>query len=445
MAREVTPKPEEQRRRQALTVTWGGLGVNIFLATLKFICGYVGNSQAVIAAAVHTLSDCLTDVMLLIGIPFWTAPPDRAHPHGHRRIETVITAIVAAVLAAGAGIFVFRALTTLKERHDAPEWIAFVAALISVAGKEGLYRWTVAVGRRIKSSALIANAWEHRFDGFSSILVAVAVATARLGGPKWAFLDHVGAVIVAIFILRMAWHIGWPALSELVDTGASQAVQRQIRDIALATDGVEHVHAIRTRYAGSALLVDLHIMVDGSLTVSAGHHISEVVKQRLIKEGPDLLDAVVHLEPCDAKNKRTKILFLCTGNSCRSQMAEGWAWNLKAQTVRAYSAGIEPRGLDPRAVKVMAEAGVDISRQRSKHVNEFKGFDLDRVVTLCASASERCPAFPGGVKVVHVDFDDPEELAVGARTDEEALGHYRRVRDEIKEFVARLPDELSAL
>jgi arsenate reductase len=139
-----------------------------------------------------------------------------------------------------------------------------------------------------------------------------------------------------------------------------------------------------------------------------------------------------------------KVLFLCTGNSCRSQMAEGWARKLKGDTIESYSAGIETHGLNPKAVQVMAEAGVDISAHRSKHVRELSGVAFDYVVTVCGNAQESCPVFSGKTKVVHVGFDDPPRLAKEARTEEEALSHYRRVRDEIRKFVETLPESLSA-
>jgi len=139
---------------------------------------------------------------------------------------------------------------------------------------------------------------------------------------------------------------------------------------------------------------------------------------------------------------RLRILFLCTGNSCRSQMAEGWARHLKADSVEAYSAGIETHGLNPNAVKVMAEAGVDISHHRSKHLDEVKHVPFDYVITVCDNAHESCPLFPGRTKVVHVGFDDPPRLAKTAKTEDEALNHYRRVRDEIREFVSELPANL---
>ena len=137
-----------------------------------------------------------------------------------------------------------------------------------------------------------------------------------------------------------------------------------------------------------------------------------------------------------------KILFLCTGNSCRSQMAEGFARQLKGDAVEPYSAGLEPRGLDPNAVKVMAEAGVDISHQRPKHFSELMHIPFDYVVTVCSRAYEACPTFPGTAKLVHVDLDDPPALAKNACTEKEALEHYRRVRDEIRAFVQELPQAL---
>ena len=139
---------------------------------------------------------------------------------------------------------------------------------------------------------------------------------------------------------------------------------------------------------------------------------------------------------------KPKVLFLCTGNSCRSQMAEGFARHLKGDVIEAYSAGIERHGMNPRAVKAMAEAGVDITGQRSKNVEELKDVKFDYVVTVCDNANETCPVFPGKTKRLHVSFDDPPRLAKTASTEEEAMGHYRRVRDEIRAFVQRLPGAL---
>jgi len=139
---------------------------------------------------------------------------------------------------------------------------------------------------------------------------------------------------------------------------------------------------------------------------------------------------------------KKKVLFLCTGNSCRSQMAEGWAKHLKSDVIEAYSAGIETHGLNPNAVKVMRESGVDISGHKCKLAQDLQGIEFDYVVTVCGHANETCPFFPAKTKIVHVGFDDPPRLAKKAKTEEEALGHYRRVRDEIKDFVKKMPENL---
>ena len=302
-SREAHPTEELRKAGQARRITWVGLVANLLLCAAKFACGIVGKSQALVADAVHSLSDCSTDVAILVGIPYWSAPADKGHPHGHRRIETAVTASIAIVLAGvGAGL-VWKALTTLQEHHEsAPGLITLAAALASIFVKEVLYRWTNSVGKRAKSPALIANAWHHRSDSLSSIPVVFAVAGARIG-PSWWFLDHVGAVVVSVFIFSAAWKIGWPALKQLVDAGAPEKAREQIRKIALGVEQVCHIHAVRTRYMGDELAVDLHIKVDGELTVREGHDISELVKRRLLDEGPDLVDVVVHLEPCDEEHK----------------------------------------------------------------------------------------------------------------------------------------------
>jgi arsenate reductase (thioredoxin) len=143
-----------------------------------------------------------------------------------------------------------------------------------------------------------------------------------------------------------------------------------------------------------------------------------------------------------ATTGKIKVLFLCTGNSCRSQMAEGFARALKGDAIEPHSAGVEPHGLNPLAVKAMAEAGVDITGQQSKHVDDVKDVGFDYVVTVCDSARESCPVFPGRAKMVHREFDDPPRLAAAARSEDEAMPHYRRVRDEIRAFIETLPKSL---
>jgi len=285
--------------RQTARVTWVGLGVNVVLGAAKLTAGLLAGSQALVADAVHSLSDMSTDIAVLVGVRYWSRPPDETHPHGHRRLETLITVTIALVLAGSALGLTWRAIVTLSERHlMRPSPAALAMACGAIATKDLLYRWTLRVGRRIRSPALIANAWHHRSDSFSSVPVALALGWAMLS-PAWSFLDHVAAVVVSLLLLQAAWRIGMPALGQLADRGAPPVTRGRIERLALQTPGVRRVHKIRTRYLGPALHVDLHVMVDPELTVREGHHIAEQVKRRLLSRGPDVVDVVVHLEPCD--------------------------------------------------------------------------------------------------------------------------------------------------
>ena len=278
-------------------ITLWGLAVNLALCCIKFVFGVLGSSQALVADGVHSLSDSVTDISVLIGVQFWSAPPDESHPYGHRRIETLVTVLIGIVLGAvGIGLG-YRAVATLQEGHaTTPGWVAFAAACISIVAKEWLYRWTVRIGRRIKSSALLANAWHHRSDVLSSVPVVVAVLGTRVW-PGWEFLDQIAAVIVSVLILYAAWEIALPAFRHLIDAGASRRERETILAIAASTDGVIAVHGLRTRFLGPELYVDLHVLVDGDLSVSEGHGIAHIVKQRLIEEGPGIVDVLVHVEP----------------------------------------------------------------------------------------------------------------------------------------------------
>ena len=294
-----TRTEDQSNASAARRVTWAGLAVNAVLFAAKLAAGLMADSQALVADAVHSLSDGITDVAVLVGAGFWSRPPDPDHPYGHRRIETIVTIIVGAVLG-GVGIgIVYDALITLRNHvgpTSQPGLAALAVALVSVFVKEALFRWTFAVGRRIKSSALKANAWHHRSDALSSVPAVIAVGIAALF-PSWSLVDHVGAIVVSMFILQAAWKISWPALRELVDAGAPEAVCREIYAIACSVDGVRDAHNLRTRYVGARLQLDLHVLIDGAISVRRGHDIAEAVSRRIVERGPDVVDVVVHVEP----------------------------------------------------------------------------------------------------------------------------------------------------
>jgi len=280
-------------------VTWWGLIINLGLSGLKFVTGIIGSSQAVVADAVHSLSDLSTDFAVIFGVKFWSAPPDDKHPYGHGRIETLITlgiGIVLALVAIGIGK---NALFTIREVHiRQPEWIAITGPLISILVKEFLYRWTRNVGRKSNSPAVVANAWHHRSDALSSLPVLIAVIAAEIE-PELAFLDHVGALIVSLFILKVAWDTAKPALAELSGQGADPVTCQKIEEIVSGLDGVQGLHAVRTRKLGSDVYVDLHVLVPGDITVNRGHDIAEKVKVELIEQEPLITDVIVHIEPAD--------------------------------------------------------------------------------------------------------------------------------------------------
>jgi cation diffusion facilitator family transporter len=300
--KKISKNSATSREAYLRTVTWVGLLINLMLAAIKFAAGYFGRSQAVIADAIHSLTDTTTDFAVIAGSHFWSRPPDECHPYGHRRLETLVTVFIGLMLAA-AGIGIgWDAVSSLQEKDSSsPGWIALLAAMISILTKEILYRWTAVAGKRIKSPALAANAWHHRTDAISSIPVLIAVGGALIF-PSWSFLDRVGAVVVSIFIMHAALKIIWPGISELIDAGAPKDIQKKITNIACNSRGVQEVHKVRTRYISTSILVDMHIVVDGSISVREGHTIADEVENRIIDGIPNVLGVVIHVDPPDVEN-----------------------------------------------------------------------------------------------------------------------------------------------
>ncbi|MCF8105498.1 MAG: cation diffusion facilitator family transporter [Desulfohalobiaceae bacterium] len=284
--------PEKVRR-----VTWLGFAVNIGLSFFKVGAGYFGGSRAVLADGVHSLTDCFTDLMVIAGSFYWSRPPDETHPYGHQRLETIISICIGLILLLAALGIGWEAIKTIAvEHHKGPHWIALLAAGVSVLIKEWLYRITAAVGKRVKSLALVANAWHHRLDSISSVPALAAVGVTFFF-PALAVIDHIGAVVVSVLIFYSAGMIVWNGMKELMDVGAPYETCRKIEGIALQNPAVHDVHGIRTRYMGSSLQVDLHCVVDGSLSVLEGHAIARDIRRKILEQGPDVLEVVVHVEP----------------------------------------------------------------------------------------------------------------------------------------------------
>lgn len=300
--------PEKETVETVRRVTYAGMAVNVVIALLKGVAGVACSSQALLADAVHSLSDLVTDFAVVLGVRYWAAPADERHPYGHGKIEAVVAVAIGIALAAVAfGIGRNAALRLLDVAgggdSPAPGALAFLIAVVSIAAKEAVYRRTLAVARRIHSTALKANAWHHRSDAISSVPVALALAVSYFA-PSLGWVDSVGALVVAVFILDAAWGIVRPAVEELTDAempGKSAAVER----IALGVKGVESCHHVRTRRYGAAFEADLHIHVDAALSVAEGHAIGHAVSDALLASDLGVIDAVVHVEPASAGDCRS--------------------------------------------------------------------------------------------------------------------------------------------
>jgi cation diffusion facilitator family transporter len=280
-------------------ITWVGIWVNLVLSIAKILAGVFGHSRALIADGVESGMDIVTSMVLVVGSRFWSAPPDKDHPYGHRRIETIITLGIGLVVGLVGVSIVYNALSALKTgANSQPSVLALVVAIGTVVSKELLYRWSSREGKKIRSMSVVANAWHHRSDAISSIPVVLSVAGSLIF-PSWTFLDAVGALIAGGFILKACGEISWPALREMADTGADEKVLEQLRDLALGVPGVKSIHDLRTRYVGSSIHVDLHVVVDPAISVLEGHGIGDEVVERLKAELPDVIDVLVHVDPTD--------------------------------------------------------------------------------------------------------------------------------------------------
>ncbi len=288
---------ESVKIRQVRGVTLAGMAVNVGIAAAKAVAGWMCSSQALVADAVHSLSDLVTDAAVVLGVKFWVAPADDEHPYGHGKIEALVTLFIALALAVVAYELGAAAVRRLAAGTEAarPDLAACAVAVASIVLKELLFRWTRRVARRVKSTALEANAWHHRSDALSSVPVAAAVAAAWLV-PSLAWADSAGAILVAVFILRVSWQLSMPALQELVDADIDSKAAAVVA-VAARVPGVRGVHKARARRYGGSFQVDLHVQVDPSLSVAEGHDIGHAVKEAVCSAGLDVNDAVVHVEP----------------------------------------------------------------------------------------------------------------------------------------------------
>lgn len=290
------------REKEIYRVTIAGTVVNVLLTVFKFVAGVLGASAAMIADAVHSLSDLLTDFVVLLFVKLSSRPADSDHPYGHGKYETLATAMVAIALLAAGGVLLSEGVQKIVaaihgEQLVMPGKIALWAALVSIAAKEGVYWITIAVAKRVDSSALRANAWHHRTDALSSVATALGIGCALLFGGKWAILDPIAAVLVSVFILVAAAKLLYEAVQDLLEKSLPKEVEQEIREIVEADHDMSELHNLRTRRVGAVYSIEMHLRMRGSTSLYEAHRHSMLLEQRLRKRfGQDTLISV-HLEP----------------------------------------------------------------------------------------------------------------------------------------------------
>lgn len=294
---QTAQEADTRRYLAARKSTLISIAVNLVLTMLQVAVGFFGRSQALMADGLHSFSDLLSDILVLIANRHGTRSADENHPYGHARIETATTLILGILMGVMGLALLYAAGSRLQQPfqiqrvHFMTLWIA----LATLFAKEMLFRYMIAVAKRVRSQMLVANAWHSRSDAASSLVVSVGIA-GNLAG--YTFLDLLAAALVAFMIVRMGWQIGYEAFSELVDTGLSEEGVAEIQATLASTPGVIGVHELRTRKMGNQALVDAHILVDPKISVSEGHFIAESARSRVLKNH-DVLNVMVHVDPED--------------------------------------------------------------------------------------------------------------------------------------------------
>lgn len=287
----------QERSEASQRVTLVGAVLNLLLSVLKLVVGWMANSAALVADGIHSLSDLASDALVWFAARHAGEAPDEEHPYGHGRFETAATLGLGILLGIVAlGIVWDAVLRAASGVHSVPGMLAIYAALISILTKEALYWYTIAVARRVNSEMLRANAWHHRSDAISSVVVLIGIAGAMAG---WPYLDSLAAVIVGIMVAKIGWDLGWEAMQELVDAALDPEQVRLAKETILAVDGVRSVHMLRTRRHGHQAAADVHVQVDPRLSVSEGHMISQAVEDELKATIESINDVTVHIDPED--------------------------------------------------------------------------------------------------------------------------------------------------
>ena len=291
-----------ERQSQIYRVTlWGG-AVNVVLLAIKFVAGIMGHSAAMVADAVHSLSDFVTDIIVLAFVHISGKPQDKSHDYGHGKYETFAMTFVALVLLAVALGIIYEGFVKITawangEQLKAPGVLALWAALVSIVMKEGIFRFTIKKAKELNSQAVEANAWHHRSDALSSIGTALGIGGAIFLGQRWAVLDPVASVIVGLFIVKVSLELLKSGFGDLMEQSLPDEVEQEILQLAGSIQGVEEPHELRTRRIGSRYAIELHVLMDGDIPLSEAHDKASEVEDLLRKQYGEETHVVVHVEP----------------------------------------------------------------------------------------------------------------------------------------------------
>lgn len=294
---------EKERSALAKKVTWVGFFTNTILTIFKIFAGIQGHSAAMLADGVHSLSDFMTDIVVLVGFQFIEKPADEKHQYGHGKYETIATLVISGALflvgwkILSNGVITIYNVLFKGEILSRPGIIALLAAFISILAKEVLFRYTKAIGEKINSSAVIANGWHHRSDAFSSIGTLIGIGGAVIFGQKFTILDPIASVIVSIFIFKVAYEILYPSINELLESTLDQEDVDKINALLTAADHIIGYHKLRTRKIGSYKALELHIEFEENISLKDAHDITTILENKLMDVLGDGSLITLHMEP----------------------------------------------------------------------------------------------------------------------------------------------------
>lgn len=295
-------RDKKKREKEIYKVTLIGSAGNVLLVLFKFVAGILGNSAAMIADAVHSLSDFLTDIVVILFVHLGAKPQDDSHKYGHGKFESLAALLIGLALAAAAiGIIVSGSMKLVSwingETLTVPGTLALWAALVSIAVKELVYRYTIVRGRQLNSPAMVANAWHHRSDSLSSIGAALGIGGAILLGEKWAVLDPLASIVVGAMLIKVSWEVMSGSFGELTDQSLSKEEEQEIVDIIRSYEDVSEPHNLRTRHIGKRTAIEVHIRMDGSVSLEQAHRRATDIENRLRERfGKETL-VTLHMEP----------------------------------------------------------------------------------------------------------------------------------------------------